>query len=113
MTTTNNIIHSLKSNADLQLFSQNNNNGLIVLFFTASWCTPCKTIKPFITEQAINNTNLFINIIDVDDEDVQDFANDLSITAMPTFIFYKNNVEVGKVIGCDKEKILSLISTFH
>jgi thioredoxin 1 len=111
--TTNNIIYSLKSNAALQSFSQNHGNNLIILYFTASWCGPCKAIKPYIVEQANKFENIFINIIDVDDEDSQDFTNDLSITAMPTFIFYKNGLEVGKVVGCDKEKILSLITTFH
>ena len=107
-----NIISSLKSNNELKLFSQNNSNKLIILYFTADWCGPCKAIKPYIIEQAIKFENVFINIINVDDDDCQDFINDFSITAMPTFIFYKNSLEVGKVIGCDKEKITSLLTTY-
>ena len=33
---------------DLNKFSQSNPNTLIILNFKASWCGPCKSVKPFI-----------------------------------------------------------------
>ena len=27
------------------------NQGLIIIKFTASWCSPCKTIAPFVDDQ--------------------------------------------------------------
>jgi thioredoxin 1 len=40
---------------------------------------------------------------DVDES--PDIAQELSIKAMPTFVFFKNGEEVKKVIGTDKKKL--------
>ena len=109
----NNINNNLKTTSDLQLFSNNNNNKLIVLYFTASWCGPCETIKDFVFEQVANYTNAYFSIIDVDNEDYQDLCDDFSVNAMPTFIFYKTSTELDKVIGEDKDKIQKLLLTHN
>jgi thioredoxin 1 len=113
ITNYNNINNNLKTTSELQSFSNNNNNKLIVLYFTASWCGPCETIKEFVFEKITTYTHSYFSIIDVDNEDYQDLCDDFSINAMPTFIFYKNSVEIDKVIGADKEKINNLLLTHN
>ena len=113
ITNYNNINNELKTTSDLQSFSNNNDNKLIVLYFTASWCGPCETIKEFFFEKITTYTHSYFSIIDVDNEDYQDLCDDFSINAMPTFIFYKNSVEIDKVIGADKEKINNLLLTHN
>jgi|TARA_B110001469_G_C9639189_1_gene321095 thioredoxin 1 len=106
-----NINNSFQSGEDLSRFSSANNDTLIMLYFTASWCGPCKKIKPFIDEKQKEFKNVCFSTINVDDNDYEDLCNDFSISAMPTFVFYKNNSELDKVVGVDETKIESLLNT--
>ena len=62
------------------------------------------------TKQSEYQTVCF-STIDVDDDDYQELCNDFSISAMPTFVFYKNNEEIDKVVGGDELKIETLLNT--
>ena len=106
-----NINNSFQSGGDLSRFSSANNDTLIMLYFTASWCGPCKKIKPFIKQKQEEYKNVCFSTIDVDDDDYQDLCNDFSISAMPTFVFYKNQSELDKVVGSDETKIETLLNT--
>ena len=62
---------------------------LILAYFTAKWCGPCKTISPTIENIAENNPHIKVLKIDVDDcEEVSEMCE---IECIPTFKFYKNN----------------------
>ena len=82
---------------------------LILAYFTAKWCGPCKTISPIIENIAENNPHIKVLKIDVDDcEDVSEMCE---IECMPTFKFYKNNnLECLETLsGADKEGLVNII----
>ena len=85
-------------------------DSLSVLFFSASWCEPCKKVKPYIDMLRLTNeNNNIINIyyIDVDLEGIS-LINDLGIKSIPSLYIYDPNskLEKGKVIsGSDINKI--------
>ena len=84
---------------------------LSVLFFSASWCEPCKKVKPYIEMLRLTDENYStkVNIyyIDVDLEGIS-LINDLEIKSIPSLYIYDPNskLEKGKVIsGSDINKI--------
>lgn len=86
---------------------------LIILKFTASWCGPCKMIQPWLNEQKkIYTNNLFFEV-DVDNQNYEQLVVDFNINAMPTFIFYKNGVILGTVVGCDKNEIQNKLTLLN
>ena len=105
-----NMISNLYSANSLIEYSTNNPDKLIVIYFTASWCGPCKEIKPFILEKISTNENVSFSIIDVDNDNYEDLCEDYSVNAMPTFLFFKNKQVVEKIVGGNKEKIEQLIN---
>jgi thioredoxin 1 len=54
-----------------------------VLYFTASWCGPCKALKP-IAQEASTETGVPIQFIDV--EQNRDQAMSYGISSVPTLI---------------------------
>lgn len=66
----------------------NAGSKLVVVDFFATWCGPCKRIAPAIEKMSQENTNVVFLKVDVDE--VGDLAAELSVSAMPTFLFFKN-----------------------
>ena len=60
-------VHHPETQAALNSIIQQQRGNLIVIDFTATWCGPCKAIKPKIHELAKQGPNVIFVEIDVDE----------------------------------------------
>ncbi|ETW01015.1 thioredoxin [Aphanomyces invadans] len=67
-----------------------------VVYFTASWCGPCKMISPVYAELSNMNTDVSFAKVDVDEMDHT--AHVAGVRSMPTFQFYSNG-QLQKSLG--------------
>ena len=67
--------------------------------YSASWCGPCKMVKPTINK--LIKEDFDIEVIDLDKNQEEAIAN--NVNNVPTFIHYDNNVEQGRVSGIPTE----------
>eukprot|EP00088_Acartia_fossae_P032234 TRINITY_DN33023_c0_g1_i1.p1 TRINITY_DN33023_c0_g1~~TRINITY_DN33023_c0_g1_i1.p1 ORF type:complete len:300 (+),score=73.88 TRINITY_DN33023_c0_g1_i1:41-901(+) len=72
---------------------------LVVVDFTASWCGPCKRIAPFFEELSTKYPRAVFLKVDVDE--CQETAASNGVSAMPTFIFFRNKTKVDRIQGAD------------
>ena len=93
-------------------YSKTESLRLIVLYFKAIWCIPCKAIKPFFIYLQENYPNIDFIEIDIDDDDKETIIKNFTIMKVPTFIFYKNGELCKSLIGTDKEKIEELVNEY-
>ena len=70
---------SPKSIEDLKTYSKTNSSRLIVIDFKATWCGPCKAIKPFIDYLKENYHNVDFYEIDIEDETKETIVNNFDI----------------------------------
>ena len=64
-------------------------------YFSATWCGPCKTFKPIMTE--ISGEGYSVQFIDIDQQ--QDLAAKYNVRSVPTTIIEENGMEVDRMIG--------------
>lgn len=69
-----------------------------LLFFSASWCGPCKSMTP-IVENVSNAMSEHLNIIKVDVDASQNDAIDYGIRSVPTLLLVKNNEIIAQQVG--------------
>jgi thioredoxin 1 len=104
------------SKNNLYKFSQTYSDKLILIYFTATWCGPCKQIAPFFAkkkkEYKDTNKDVLFKKIDVDDDDYSDLCEELSVSAMPTFLFLRNCNIINKVVGNDEEAITEILNIY-
>jgi protein disulfide-isomerase len=87
------------------------NNKVVVLYFGAVWCGPCKSLKERLVDPDTYKSmpRLSVCYLDVDDMENEDLVQKYNVEAFPTQIFIrvdKNRVvEVSRVEGYDFTKL--------
>jgi len=90
-------------------FYDSDNN--IVLYFTASWCGPCKKISPIFNDLADKFHS--IKFIKVDVDEMEELAVTMGVSCMPTFLFLKNKKIQYTLEGCKEVKLRELVGMFN
>jgi len=81
--------------------------GLVVADFFATWCGPCTMIAPFMEQMASKYPEVKFIKVDVDKH--QELAQQYSVKAMPTFIFFVAGKQVDVLQGADPTKLEAAI----
>lgn len=66
-----------------------------ILYFSASWCQPCRTFGPVMNELSLEGIN--IRKIDVDNS--PEITRKYNIRSVPTCVFVKNGKTVKSISG--------------
>lgn len=76
----------------------------------ADWCGPCKQIAPVYASLAerISRPNL-LTFVKVDNDKNQDLATEYGITALPTFLLFRNGKVIHKVQGANPVELRAVI----
>ena len=88
-----------------------------LLYFTASWCGPCKRISPAMDEisQGLDlDTNDIIHMLDiykVDLDDNEELVRKLDVRSVPTFFLYYQKTYINKCSGANISKVKELITS--
>jgi len=76
---------------------------LVIVDFTATWCGPCKRIAPFFDELSTKYPKAVFLKVDVDQ--CQETAAANGVSAMPTFICFRNKTKIDKIQGADNKAL--------
>jgi len=99
------MVKEVKSMAELQETIAGAQGKLVVIDFFATWCGPCVAIAPYFQELGEKYKNVVYIKIDVDNSALEDASKTYKINCMPTFVFVKNNKEVDRLEGANKETL--------
>lgn len=105
-----NAVHSKKA------FTENvidrSKDRLVLLDCFATWCGPCKAIAPQIAKWSEDAAYGEVEFYKVDVDEVPDVAQDLGITAMPTFLLFKNGERVKEIVGANPRAIKDALDEY-
>ena len=84
----------------------------ILLFFTASWCGPCKRIYPQLEELAkkLNKDLIKIYKIQIDDDDNEQICQIFKVESVPSFYLMKNKECINTMKGGDINGIKKMLN---
>ena len=85
--------------------------GLVVVQYFATWCGPCKMLKPVLEALSTEMTDIKFYRADIDLYRNQ--AIEAGIRSVPTVVVYKDGEEVDRTSGYQaKEKVQSWLNQF-
>lgn len=93
------------------LFQEAVKSGLVLVDFWATWCGPCQMMAPVLDKVAAASPHAKFYKIDVDNNNVA--AGSLGVQSIPTFVLFKNGVEVDRMIGAHQEAELVALLAKH
>lgn len=96
----------------LSQFNKLKTNPLLIVDFYAVWCGPCKTISPHFDKISTQHTSPSVVFAKCDVDKAQDVAKECSITAMPTFQFFRYGKKVDEVKGADIQQLTTKIGYY-
>ena len=80
----------------------------VLVDFNATWCGPCRMLKPIIDEIADTNDSVKVVSIDVDDE--EELAEKYNVSSIPCLVLFDKGNEVERSVGFkSKEDIETMI----
>jgi len=84
-----------------------------ILYFSATWCGPCKAIKPkfekFVEQMG---DRVSVTHIDVDSDPRTSLY---SVRSVPTFVFQKDGKEVERIVGgnVSMDKFVKIVENYE
>ena len=82
-------------------------NTHVVVQFGASWCMPCKQLKPKVEKISLESPDVVFAYIDV--EESHRFSMESNVQSVPTVIGFHNSDEVGRVVGNSESSVKELV----
>ena len=76
------------SKQEFKTFLDKNKNSVIIILFTATWCTPCKKSKPIIHEHLKKHPEYIY--IEIDYDEYNTFASIMKVRSIPSMFAYIN-----------------------
>ncbi|OCK79633.1 thioredoxin-domain-containing protein [Lepidopterella palustris CBS 459.81] len=82
----------------------------LVADFYADWCGPCKTIAPFYEQLSTAHSAAGqLGFVKVNVDSHQGVAREYDVTAMPTFIVFKNGKQIERIRGANPSALRAAV----
>lgn len=102
-------VKQIRDKEELQDVMKAAGDNLVVVDFFATWCGPCKIIKPKVDELAAELKQDKVLIVKVDVDEVEELTTEYGISSMPTFILLKKAEKVDEMTGTNLDKLRQII----
>ncbi|KAG0139637.1 hypothetical protein CROQUDRAFT_137068 [Cronartium quercuum f. sp. fusiforme G11] len=89
--------------------SEGGSGPIAIIDFWAHWCGPCTAISPVFHQLAERETTGKVKFYSVDVDAAPDVAAACKITAMPTFLAFKNGTVIQSMKGANPPSLTKIV----
>ncbi|KAH7384326.1 thioredoxin [Phaeosphaeria sp. MPI-PUGE-AT-0046c] len=87
-----------------------NAHTYLIADFYATWCPPCKQIAPIYNQLSTTHTSAGkFAFVKVNVDEQRELAGQYGVTAMPTFLVFKDGKQVDEIRGADVRRLKSVV----
>lgn len=82
-------------------------NTHVMVQLGASWCYPCKQLKPKVEKISFESPDIVFAYVDIDAS--PSYCMKSKVMSVPTVIGYLNGIEVDRVVGSNESAVKDLL----
>lgn len=82
---------------DYNQFKEAIKEGITLVDFFATWCSPCRMLTPIVEEYSEKNET--IKVIKVDVDKAHELATEYGVYSIPTLLIVKDGEEIARRLG--------------
>ncbi|CAE8640112.1 unnamed protein product [Polarella glacialis] len=98
-------ISDVASSTDFQSLSAKAGGPPVLVFFTATWCQPCREVAPHLRELSRRLEGPHLRIARIDVQETPDLAREQGVEAVPQFLVLRDGQVVERLAGNGPEAI--------
>lgn len=76
--------------------------GPVLVDFNATWCGPCRMMKPILEAFAKMHSDIKVVGVDIDEND--ELAEQYKVSTIPCLVVFRNGEEVAREVGVIPER---------
>lgn len=101
---------TVKIESTTQFSNLLSSSRIVIADFYADWCGPCRTIAPMYEQLSshLSRPNQ-ITFTKINTDEQQEIARAYNVTAMPTFMVFKNAQKIDTVQGANPQRLSEVI----
>ena len=81
-----------------------NSAKIVIIDFNATWCKPCKMLKPILDKVSTDYASKNVKVVAIDVDESKALSNELEVNEIPLLIFYKDVKLMEQMIGFNPEE---------
>ena len=82
----------------------------VLVDFNATWCGPCRMLKPTLDQVAAERPD--VKVVGVDIDENMDLAEEYGIFSIPCLVLFKDGAEAERSVGLvPKDRVLELLGS--
>ncbi|XP_030852293.1 thioredoxin [Strongylocentrotus purpuratus] len=103
----------LRSKQDFDSILSTSGDKLVVIYFSATWCGPCRSISPEF-ETLSKDPEIASNVVfcKADVDEASEIAEECEVQCMPTFCFFRGESKIYQFSGGNKGRLREYIAKY-
>lgn len=85
-------------------FTEETQEGIVILDFHAPWCGPCRMLSPILEE--VEQENESVKVVKVNIDDNHELAAQFKVSSIPKLVFLNEGINVGEMTGLQSKSAI-------
>ena len=87
-----------------ETFTEESQEGIVILDFYATWCGPCRMLGPILEEVEQEDESVKVLKINVDEN--RELAIKFNVGSIPKLVFLNEGINVGEMVGLQSKSAI-------